>query len=74
MEVVFAAKQDPGKVKETIHIATDLGGSSTPTLTAYATVVPAASEVPAAEPSDVTSSSDQGAVTASGPAEQVAAQ
>jgi hypothetical protein len=74
VEVVFAANQDPGKVKETIHIETDLGESYSTTLTAYATVVPAESEVPAAESNDVTSSSgDQGAVTASG-AEQVAAQ
>jgi hypothetical protein len=74
VEVVFAANRDLGKVKETIHIATDLGESYSTTLTAYATVVPADGQVPAAEANDVTSTDDQGAVTASGSAEQVAIQ
>jgi hypothetical protein len=74
VEVVFAANQEPGTVKETIHIATDLGDSFETTLTAYATIVAAAAEVPATESSDMTSADDQGAVTDSGSAEQVAAQ
>lgn len=41
VEVVFDANRDPGKVKETIHFATDLGKSYRARLTAYATVVPA---------------------------------
>lgn len=40
VEVVFDAQRDPGKVKETIHIATSLGEAYDTTLTAYATVVP----------------------------------
>ena len=30
VEVVFAGKENPGPVKETIHITTDLGETSTP--------------------------------------------
>lgn len=41
VEVVFDAQRDPGKVKETIHIATSLGDAYDTTLTAYATVLPA---------------------------------
>ncbi len=41
VEVVFAGnKENPGPVKETIHITTDLGDSFDATLTAYATVLP----------------------------------
>jgi hypothetical protein len=47
VEVVFDAKRDPGKVKETIHITTDLGKTYNATLTAYATVVPAQPEAAA---------------------------
>lgn len=39
VEIVFDAKGNPGKVKQTIHIATDLGASFNTTVTAYATVV-----------------------------------
>ena len=46
VEVVFAGKQNPGPVKETIHITTDLGETFDATLTAYATVLPAATETP----------------------------
>ena len=42
-------------MKETIHITTDLGESFDATLTAYATVLPPANEVPATEaPADST--------------------
>ena len=85
VEVTFAPNQEPGKVKETIHIATDLGQTFDATLTAYATVLPAATETPATvtapatEPSGVTTSSDttssdQGAGDASGSRKTVAAQ
>jgi hypothetical protein len=40
VEVVFDAQRDPGKVRETIHIATSLGEAYDTTLTAYATVLP----------------------------------
>ncbi|HEY2759195.1 MAG TPA: hypothetical protein VGI75_00590, partial [Pirellulales bacterium] len=72
VDVVFNAKQDPGKVKETIHISTDLGAGLQTDLTAYATVVPAATE-PKKE-SNVTSSStgtEQGAISASDPPQVV---
>jgi hypothetical protein len=76
VEVVFAAQCDPGKVKETIHIATDLGTSYRATLTAYATVKPSPSDMPAGAAVDVTSASaaDRGAVNASGRTDQVAVQ
>ena len=79
VEVVFAGKENPGPVKETIHITTDLGDTFDATLTAYATVLPAATEAPAtetpaAESADVTATDKEGAVTASDPSEQVAAQ
>lgn len=71
VEVVFAGKENPGPVKETIHITTDLGDSFDATLTAYATVLPAptespASEAPAADSASVTSAEQDGAATASG--------
>jgi hypothetical protein len=74
IDVVFNAKQDPGKVKETIHIATDLGSGLQTTLTAYATVVPPATDAPKKESTNVTSSSttgEQGAVSASDPPQVV---
>ncbi len=39
VEILFDAKGNPGKVKQTIHITTDLGASFNATVTAYATVV-----------------------------------
>ncbi len=79
VEVVFAGKEVPGPVKETIHITTDLGDSFDATLTAYATVLPAAIEAPAKETpatdsAGVTATEKEGAATASGPSAQVAAQ
>ena len=75
VEVVFAGKENPGPVKETIHITTDLGESFDATLTAYATVVPPATETPAteaptAEAAGVTSTRAEGATTASSVAAQ----
>lgn len=60
VEVVFAGSDQPGPVKETIHISTDLGETFDATVTAYATVLPQATEtptpeVPAATTGDVTS-------------------
>ena len=79
VEVVFAGAEHPGPVKETIHICTDLGESFDATLTAYATVLPAATETPAddapaADSTGVTAAEPEDAVTASGPSKQVAAQ
>jgi hypothetical protein len=51
VEIVFNANKDPGPVKQTIHVATDLGGDAHATLTAYARVVPAASDPTASDPS-----------------------
>jgi hypothetical protein len=44
VDVVFNAKRDLGSIKESIHIATDLGQNYTASLTAYATIVPNATE------------------------------
>jgi len=72
VEVLFDAKRDPGKVKETIHIATDLGKSYDATLTAYATVVPESSADDAANV--VAAPEADGAATASGQVQSVAKQ
>jgi Protein of unknown function (DUF1573) len=40
VEIVFDAKKDVGNVKQTIHIATDLGEEFRTTVTAYAKVLP----------------------------------
>jgi hypothetical protein len=78
VEVLFAPNQDPGKVKETIHIATDLGDTYEATLTAYATVVPETAEAAptaAKESQEVVSApGEPGAAAASGAASAVAAQ
>jgi hypothetical protein len=80
VEVTFAPNQDPGAVKELIHIATDLGSAFDATLTAYATVLPVEPAAPttvtkpAADPVGATTSSDQGAVDASSTGKKVAAQ
>lgn len=78
VEVVFAPKQDPGKVKETIHISTDLGETYEATLTAYATVVPETTEATpqaSGEAQDVVSApTEPGAAAASGTTGAVAAQ
>jgi uncharacterized protein DUF1573 len=53
VEIVFDAKKDVGNVKQTIHIATDLGEEFRTTLTAYAKVLPdkteSETEAPAGE-------------------------
>ncbi len=51
VEVIFNARKDPGAVKQTIHMATDLGDEYQATITAYARVVPAPSDATATEPS-----------------------
>jgi hypothetical protein len=51
LEIIFDAKCDASAVRETIHIATDLGEKYHATLTAHVTVVPATAEAPEAEPS-----------------------
>ena len=77
VEVVFAPSQDEGKVKETIHITTDLGETYAATLTAYATVVsPETAEAkPAGEATEIVATpGEPGASAASGAASAVAAQ
>ncbi len=72
VEIIFDANRDPGSVKESIHIATDLGAGFQVMLTAYATVVPTEQVAP---PSDSGSSTNQpNAGAASTPRSQVAAQ
>lgn len=44
VEVVFAAKRDPGQVKQTIQIVTDMGETQQTSMTAYATIVAAGAE------------------------------
>ncbi len=51
VEIVFDAKQQVGPVKQTIHIATDLGEEYHAEMTAYATIVPGEEEPAPAEPS-----------------------
>ncbi len=70
VEVVFAGTESPGAVKEPIHITTDLGEAFDATVTAYATVLPAANETPAVETpaaneAGVTKDDQQAAATAS---------
>ena len=64
VEIVFDPKGNPGKVKQTIHITTDLGNSFGASVTAYATVT-----APAA-----TTANEPGAGTATTAAKQVAGQ
>jgi hypothetical protein len=66
VEIVFDAKSDVGNVKQTIHIATDLGDKYQTTLTIYATVVPSQSEATATEPSAVSVHSQGGTAGAAG--------
>jgi len=40
VEVVFAAKRDPGQLKQSINIVTDMGETFQANLTAYATILP----------------------------------
>lgn len=59
IEITFNAKKDAGNVKEAIRIATDLGDKFHVGLTAYATIVPAASNTtakdsPSADAADTT--------------------
>ena len=63
VEIVFDAKGNPGKVKQTIHIATDLGASFDATVTAYATVVDGAPATTANEPGAAAGQSNGGTAT-----------
>jgi hypothetical protein len=51
VEIVFNANRDPGTVRQTIHLATDLGEGYNATLTAYAKVLPAVTEPATVDPS-----------------------
>ncbi len=50
VQIVFDAKKQVGNVKQTIHIATDLGEGFRTTLTAYANVLPDESESDTKDP------------------------
>jgi hypothetical protein len=54
LEITFDAKKQIGPVKQNISITTDLGENFNAALSAYATVVPAPSTPPAAEPPGAT--------------------
>ena len=75
VEIVFDANKDVGKVKQMIHIATDLGENFDATVTAYATVVPDKAEATATDPG-ADSGAGQGSTagSASGSPGRVAAQ
>jgi hypothetical protein len=64
VEVVFHANQELGAVKQTIHIATDLGEQYQATLTAYATVV--AGESAPSEPAASKLQNQAGSASAAG--------
>jgi Protein of unknown function (DUF1573) len=75
IEIVFDAKKDLGNVKQTIHIATDLGEEFRTTLTAYANVLPDETE-PATKDPDAAADAAEGSTagTASGSPGRVASQ
>jgi hypothetical protein len=60
VEIVFDAKKDVGKVKQLIHITTDLGEKAQTTLTAYATVVPQESQPTTTDPGAATGQANGG--------------
>ena len=60
VEVIFDAKRDAGDVKIPIRIATDLGEKFQATLTAYATIVPGATETAAKDSAGAAASTDAG--------------
>jgi hypothetical protein len=75
VEIVFDAKKDVGNVKQTIHIATDLGEEFRTTLTAYAKVLPDNTEPETKEPEASAERADGGtAGAASGSAAEVVSQ
>jgi hypothetical protein len=75
VEIVFHANKDPGAVKQTIHIATDLGEEYHATLMAYARVLPAPSDATAGEPGAAAVHVEAGTASAAGAARrQVASQ
>ncbi|HEX2476395.1 MAG TPA: DUF1573 domain-containing protein [Lacipirellulaceae bacterium] len=75
VEIVFDAKKNLGNVKQTIHIATDLGEEFRTTLTAYANVLPDKTESETKNP-DAESKPEEGSTAgaASEPPGQVASQ
>jgi hypothetical protein len=66
VEVILNAKKDAGNLKETIHIATDLGNKFNTSLTAYATILPAA---PATTPTSAAATSDTSSSDSAGTSE-----
>jgi hypothetical protein len=59
VDVIYNAKQNPGNIKDTIRVATDMGTGRQTTFLAFATVVPATT-APWHEPNNVASSSSSG--------------
>lgn len=73
VNVAFNAKQSPGNLKETIHIATDMDSGLQTTFTVYATVVPP-TKGPMQESSNIASaaaSNDQSARSSSKSPQQI---
>jgi hypothetical protein len=66
VEVTFDAKKDVGAVKQTIHIATDLGEQYNATVSAYATVVAPAVAPPPANPPAAPIKIEAGTASAAG--------
>jgi Protein of unknown function (DUF1573) len=66
VEIIFTAKKNPGAVKQTIHVATDLGEDLQATLTAYANVVPPAADSPANDPTAAAVPLEAGTASAAG--------
>jgi hypothetical protein len=68
VDITFNAKKNSGNVKETIHIATDLGDKLQANLTAFATIVPAIPATPTTPTTPVPAASATNATGAAGTA------
>jgi hypothetical protein len=66
VEIVFSANKDPGAVKQTINVATDLGADFQATLTAYATVVAPVVEPTVSDPGAAAVHVEAGTASAAG--------
>jgi hypothetical protein len=66
VEIIFDAKKDAGPVKQTIHIATDLGEQYDATVSAYATIVAPPAEPAAPESAAKPIQIEAGTATAAG--------
>ena len=68
VDITFNAKKNAGNVKETIHIATDLGDKLQANLTAFATIVPGIPAAPTTPTTPVPAASATNATGAAGTA------